>query len=73
MNTKPITKILTQDEKEYVVDGIKYIVSSQYDNDSKATINERFEAFFKRELTDLSSTRYNGIGYVYSTAGKEDK
>ena len=73
MNTKPITKILTQDEKEYVVDGIKYIVSSQYDNDGKATLSERFEAFFKRELTDLSSTRYNGIGYVYSTVGKEDK
>ena len=73
MKNRKITKLLPNKENEYTVDGIRYIVSSQYDNDSKTTINERFEAFFKRELTDSSSARYNGIGYVYSTAGKEDK
>lgn len=72
MKNRKITELLPNKENEYIVDGIRYIVSSQYDNDGKTTINERFEAFFKRELTDSFSARYNGIGYAYSTAGKEE-
>ena len=73
MKNRKITKILPNKEKAYIVDEIRYVVSSQYDNTCKTTLNERFEAFFKRELTDSPSARYNGIGYAYSTAGKEDK
>ena len=68
---------LAPKESEYVINGVKYIVSSRYEPPkSKETFTTRIEKFIGSDFADLTNTDdINTLenDYVCSTVGKEDK
>ena len=69
---------LAQQENEYVVNGVKYIVGSSFRTEktqSNLSITDRFKRIITGDfvdLTDESPPSKTAVEYVCSTAGKED-
>lgn len=63
-------------EREYKINGVKYIVSARFEStDSENSIRSRFEKSITNEMIDLTeqaSDSKMAEEYVYSAAGKED-
>ncbi len=63
-------------KQEYLINGVKYIVSAEFEKrDSSNTIRSRFEHAIKSEMIDLTIRPSDDIirkEYMYSAAGKED-
>ena len=76
-NTRAELLMLSEDEKEYIVNGIKYFVSSRYSTDKKDdTFKNKIEKYLGSDFTHLSPTINNNImnkEYICLTAGKEVK
>ena len=76
-NTRAELLILNEDEKEIVIDGIKYYVSSRYSTDKNGdTFKNKIEKYLGSDLTHLSPTINNDTmnkEYICLTAGKEVK
>ena len=69
--------MLSEDEKEYIINGIKYFVSSRYLTDKKSdTFENKIEKYLVSDFTHLSPTINNdriNNEYICLTAGKEVK
>ena len=69
--------MLSEDEKEYIINGIKYFVSSRYLTDKKSdTFENKIEKYIGSDFTHLSPTINNdkmNKEYICLTAGKEVK
>ena len=69
---------LAQQENEYVINGVKYIVGSSFQTTkvgNHPTITDRFKRIVTSDfvpLTDKSPPSKMAVEYVCSTAGKED-
>lgn len=69
---------LAQQESEYVINGVKYIVGSSFMTSkvkNHPTITDRFKRIVTSDfvpLTDESPPSKMAVEYVCSTAGKED-
>ena len=76
-NTRAELLMLSEDEKEIVIDGIKYYVSSRYSVDKNGdTFKKKIEKYIGSDFTHLSSTINNDTmnkEYICLTAGKEVK
>ena len=76
-NTRAELLMLSEDEKEIVIDGIKYYVSSRYSADRNAdTFEKKFEKYLGSDFTHLSPATNNdriNNEYICLTAGKEVK
>ena len=76
-NTRAELLMLSEDEKEYVINGIKYFVSSRYLTDKKSdTFENKIEKYIGSDFTHLSPTINNDTmnkEYICLTAGKEVK
>ena len=69
--------MLSEDEKEYIINGIKYFVSSRYLADKKSdTFENKIEKYIGSDFTHLSPATNNdriNNEYICLTAGKEVK
>ncbi len=76
-NTRAELLMLSEDEKEIVIDGIKYYVSSRYSTDKNGdTYKRKIEKYLGSDFTHLSSATNNDTmnnEYICLTAGKEVK
>ncbi len=76
-NTRAELLMLSEDEKEIVIDGIKYYVSSRYSADKNGdTFKKKIEKYIGSDFTHLSPTINNdrmNKEYICLTAGKEVK
>ena len=76
-NTRAELLMLSEDEKEYIINGIKYFVSSRYLTDKKGDAFEnKIEEYIGSDFTHLSPTINNDTmnkEYICLTAGKEVK
>lgn len=69
---------LAQQENEYVINGVKYIVGSSFQTTkvgNHPTITDRFKRIVTSDFVDLtneSPPSKMAVEYVCSTAGKED-
>ncbi len=76
-NTRAELLMLSEDEKEIVIDGIKYYVSSRYSTDKNGdTFKKKIEKYLGSDFTHLSpATNNDRINNEYKclTAGKEVK
>ncbi len=76
-NTRAELLMLNEDEKEIVIDGIKYYVSSRYSTDKNGdTFKKKIEKYLGSDFTHLSPTINNDTmnnEYICLTAGKEVK
>ncbi len=76
-NTRAELLILSEDEKEIVIDGIKYYVSSRYSADRNGdTFKKKIEKYLGSDFTHLSPATNNDRiknEYMCLTAGKEVK
>ena len=76
-NTRAELLMLSEDEKEIVIDGIKYYVSSRYSVDKNGdTFKRKIEKYIGSDFTHLSPTINNDTmnkEYICLTAGKEVK
>lgn len=69
---------LAQQENEYVINGVKYIVGSSFRTakiQSNPSITDRFKRIITSDFVDLTNESPPGkmaVEYVCSTAGKED-
>ena len=76
-NTRAELLILNEDEKEIVIDGIKYYVSSRYSTDKNGdTFKKKIEKYLGSDFTHLSPATNNDTmnkEYICLTAGKEVK
>lgn len=77
LSTRAQLLMLSEDEKEYVINGIKYFVSSRYLTDKKSdTFENKIEKYIGSDFTHLSPTINNDTmnkEYICLTAGKEVK
>ncbi len=77
LSTRAQLLMLSEDEKEYIINGIKYFVSSRYLNDKKSdTFENKIEKYIGSDFTHLSPTINNDTmnkEYICLTAGKEVK
>ena len=77
LSTRAQVLMLSEDEKEYVINGIKYFVSSRYSTDKKGdTFENKIEKYIGSDFTHLSPTINNDTmnkEYICLTAGKEVK
>ena len=77
ISTRAQLLMLSEDEKEYIINGIKYFVSSRYLTDKKGdTFENKIEKYFGSDFTHLSPTINNDTmnkEYICLTAGKEVK
>ena len=77
ISTRAQLLMLSEDEKEYVINGIKYFVSSRYLTDKKGdTFENKIEKYIGSDFTHLSPTINNDTmnkEYICLTAGKEVK
>lgn len=65
---------LAQQENEYVINGVKYIVDSSFKT-ANPSITDRFKRIITSDFVDLtneSPPSKMAVEYVCSTAGKED-
>ena len=76
-NTRAELLILSEDEKEIEIDGIKYYVSSRYSVDKNGdTFKNKIEKYIGSDFTHLSPTINTDTmnkEYICLTAGKEVK
>ena len=76
-NTRAELLMLSEDEKEIVIDGIKYYVSSRYSADRNGdTFKKKIEKYLGSDFTHLSPATNNdriNNEYICLTAGKEVK
>ena len=76
-NTRAQLLMLSEDEKEYIINGIKYFVSPCYLTDKKGdTFENKIEKYIGSDFTHLSPTINNDTmnkEYICLTAGKEVK
>ena len=76
-NTRAELLMLSEDEKEIVIDGIKYYVSSRYSTDKNGdTYKRKIQKYIGSDFTHLSPTINNDTmnkEYICLTAGKEVK
>ena len=77
LSTRAQLFMLSEDEKEYIINGIKYFVSSRYLVDKKGdTFENKIEKYIGSDFTHLSPTINNDTmnkEYICLTAGKEVK
>ena len=77
ISTRAQLLMLSEDEKEYIINGIKYFVSSRYLTDKKNdTFENKIEKYIGSDFTHLSPTINNdriNNEYICLTAGKEVK
>ena len=77
LSTRANILMLSEDEKEIVIDGIKYYVSSRYSVDKNGdTFKNKIEKHLGSDFTHLSPTINNdriNNEYICLTAGKEVK
>ena len=77
LSTRAQLLMLSEDEKEYVINGIKYFVSSRYLTDKKSdTFENKIEKYIGSDFTHLSPTINTDTmnkEYICLTAGKEVK
>ena len=77
LSTRAQLFMLSEDEKEYIINGIKYFVSSRYLTDKKSdTFENKIEKYIGSDFTHLSPTINNDTmnkEYICLTAGKEVK
>lgn len=77
LSTRAQVLMLSEDEKEYIINGIKYFVSSRYLTDKKGDAFEnKIEKYIGSDFTHLSpATNDDRINneYICLTAGKEVK
>ena len=77
LSTRAQLLMLSEDEKEYIINGIKYFVSSRYLTDKKGdTFENKIEKYIGSDFTHLSPTINNDTinkEYICLTAGKEVK
>ena len=68
-NTRAQLLMLSEDEKEYIINGIKYFVSSRYLTDKKSdTFENKIEKYIGSDFTHLSPTINNDTmnkEYIY--------
>ena len=68
-NTRAELLILSEDEKEIVIDGIKYYVSSRYSTDKNGdTFKNKIEKYLGSDFTHMSPTINNDTmnkEYIY--------
>ena len=68
------------EDHEYVINGVKYIVSSRYaptvvNSEGEHTLSDRLKNYVKSDFSDLTETGSDcmlGDEYAFSTAGEED-
>lgn len=76
-NTRAELLMLSEDEKEYIINGIKYFVSPRYLADKKGdTFENKIEKYIGSDFTHLSPATNNdriNNEYICLTAGKEVK
>ena len=77
ISTRAQLLMLSEDEIEYIINGIKYFVSSRYLTDKKGdTFENKIEKYIGSDFTHLSPTINNDTmnkEYICLTAGKEVK
>ena len=77
LSTRAQLLMRSEDEKEYIINGIKYFVSSRYLTDKKSdTFENKIEKYIGSDFTHLSPTINNDTmnkEYICLTAGKEVK
>ena len=77
LSTRAQLFMLSEDEKEYIINGIKYFVSSRYLVDKKGdTFENKIEKYIGSDFTHLSPATNNDTmnkEYICLTAGKEVK
>ena len=77
LSTRAQLFMLSEDEKEYIINGIKYFVSPRYLTDKKGdTFENKIEKYIGSDFTHLSPTINNDTmnkEYICLTAGKEVK
>ena len=77
LSTRAQLLMLSEDEKEYVINGIKYFVSSRYLTDKKSdTFENKIEKYIGSDFTHLSPTINTDTmnkEYICLAAGKEVK
>ena len=77
LSTRAQLFMLSEDEKEYIINGIKYFVSSRYLTDKKSdTFENKIEKYIGSDFTHLSPTINTDTmnkEYICLTAGKEVK
>ena len=77
LSTRAQLFMFSEDEKEYIINGIKYFVSSRYLTDKKSdTFENKIEKYIGSDFTHLSPTINNdriNNEYMCLTAGKEVK
>ena len=76
-NSRAELLMLSEDEKEIEIDGIKYYVSSRYSADKNGdTFKRKIEKYLGSDFTHLSPATNNdriNNEYICLTAGKEVK
>ena len=77
ISTRAQLLMLSEDEKEYIINGIKYFVSPRYLADKKGdTFENKIEKYLGSDFTHLSTATNNdriNNEYICLTAGKEVK
>ena len=77
LSTRAQLFMFSEDEKEYIINGIKYFVSSRYLTDKKSdTFENKIEKYIGSDFTHLSPATNNdriNNEYICLTAGKEVK
>ena len=77
LSTRAQLFMFSEDEKEYIINGIKYFVSSRYLTDKKSdTFENKIEKYLGSDFTHLSPATNNdriSNEYICLTAGKEVK
>ena len=77
LSTRAQLFMLSEDEKEYIINGIRYFVSARYLTDNKSdTFENKIEKYIGSDFTHLSPTINNDTmnkEYICLTAGKEVK
>ena len=77
LSTRAQLLMLSEDEKEYIINGIRYFVSARYLTDKKSdTFENKIEKYIGSDFTHLSPATNNdriNNEYICLTAGKEVK
>ena len=77
LSTRAQLFMLSEDEKEYIINGIRYFVSARYLTDKKSdTFENKIEKYLGSDFTHLSPATNNdriNNEYICLTAGKEVK
>ena len=77
ISTRAQLLMLSEDEKEYIINGIRYFVSARYLTDKKSdTFENKIEKYIGSDFTHLSPTINTDTmnkEYICLTAGKEVK